>query len=174
MVPIYFHKSHPDYGWLSNMHPCTFTLAASDPAGPDGGPRPAEVGPAAGTYTYTSSEQCFQHRKLLLVGNDKQAAKVLGAEKPTQCKARAGKRCAPMTDEQIETWEAHRVAVMREAVAAKFAQNEDLRQRLLATGDAQLVEKLPRFADAFWGVNGKGEGENQLGRILMDVRGASV
>jgi ribA/ribD-fused uncharacterized protein len=63
---------------------------------------------------------------------------------------------------------------MREAVTAKFAQNEDLRQRLLATGDAQLVEKLPRFADSFWGVNSKGVGENQLGRILMDVRKALV
>jgi hypothetical protein len=65
-------------------------------------------------------------------------------------------------------WEAVKVAVMRKAVEAKFAQHADLAAMLLATGDAALVEHTPN--DEFWGDGGDGSGRNVLGRILMDVR----
>ena len=49
-------------------------------------------------------------------------------------------------------------------------ENEDLKQRLLATGDKRLVEGNT-WGDTFWGVDLRsGRGENQLGRILMRVR----
>ena len=65
-------------------------------------------------------------------------------------------------------WEAVKLGVMREAVLAKFTQHSELRGKLLATGDAVLVEHTA--SDQFWGDGGDGAGENWLGRILMEVR----
>ncbi|QDU94018.1 NADAR domain-containing protein [Lignipirellula cremea] len=57
---------------------------------------------------------------------------------------------------------------MREAVLAKFTQHEDLRELLLSTGDAKIVEHTEN--DDYWGDGGDGRGKNMLGRVLMDVR----
>jgi ribA/ribD-fused uncharacterized protein len=65
-------------------------------------------------------------------------------------------------------WEAVKDAVMREAVLAKFTQHADLRETLLDTGDAEIVEHTAR--DSYWGDGGDGSGRNMLGRILMSVR----
>ena len=65
-------------------------------------------------------------------------------------------------------WERVKLGVMREAVEAKFRQHDDLRVRLLATGDAELIEHTEN--DDFWGDGGDGKGRNELGRILMAVR----
>lgn len=67
-----------------------------------------------------------------------------------------------------EDWDAVRVPIMLGIVRAKFTQNVTLRQWLVATGDAELIEGN-KWGDVFWGVcNGKGE--NNLGKILMQVR----
>ena len=65
-------------------------------------------------------------------------------------------------------WESIKDNVMREAVMAKFTQHDDLREVLLATGEAKLVENTTN--DAYWGDGGDGSGKNMLGRILMEVR----
>ncbi len=65
-------------------------------------------------------------------------------------------------------WESVKVSVMRAAVLAKFTQHPELRELLLATGDAKLVEHTD--SDDFWGDGGDGRGKNMLGRILMEVR----
>ena len=65
-------------------------------------------------------------------------------------------------------WEAVKVAIMRKAVQAKFTQHAQLRELLLATGDAKIVEHTER--DDYWGDGGDGSGKNMLGQILMQVR----
>lgn len=65
-------------------------------------------------------------------------------------------------------WESAKVSVMRAAVLAKFTQNEELRELLLSTGDARIVEHTEN--DDYWGDGGDGKGKNILGRILMEVR----
>ena len=50
---------------------------------------------------------------------------------------------------------------MHEAVLAKFTQHADLREILLATGDARIVEHTEN--DAYWGDGGDGSGKNRLG-----------
>jgi ribA/ribD-fused uncharacterized protein len=57
---------------------------------------------------------------------------------------------------------------MHEAVIANFTQHTDLRETLLATGDARIVEHMAR--DAYSGDGGDGSGRNRLGQILMRVR----
>ncbi len=59
---------------------------------------------------------------------------------------------------------------MREALTAKFRQNPELLEQLLATGDAELVENSP--VDYFWGIGADGSGKNTLGKLLMEVRAA--
>jgi ribA/ribD-fused uncharacterized protein len=75
-------------------------------------------------------------------------------------------------------WESKKVKVMEELVRRKFTQNPELRQKLLQTGDAILIEGTT-WGDEFWGVNLKKpdpsspwgyKGKNMLGQILMKVR----
>lgn len=44
----------------------------------------------------------------------------------------------------------------------------DPRTKLLATGDAELVEYAR--SDSYWGCGADGSGKNMLGRILMEVQ----
>ena len=65
-------------------------------------------------------------------------------------------------------WEEVKDRLMLQIVRAKFTQNATLKKKLLATGDAELIEGNT-WGDQYWGVcNGKGE--NKLGKILMQVR----
>lgn len=65
-------------------------------------------------------------------------------------------------------WEDVKYQVMWAVCFAKFLQNTDLREKLLATGDAHLIEGNT-WGDTTWGVC-NGEGENWLGSILESVR----
>jgi predicted NAD-dependent protein-ADP-ribosyltransferase YbiA (DUF1768 family) len=58
--------------------------------------------------------------------------------------------------------------IMLIANRAKFTQNPVLREKLIATGDAELIEHTKR--DNVWGDGGDGSGKNELGKILMQVR----
>ena len=57
---------------------------------------------------------------------------------------------------------------MEVALNAMFAQHHCLRQRLLRTGAANLVERTKK--DKYWGDGGNGRGLNRLGHLLMRVR----
>jgi ribA/ribD-fused uncharacterized protein len=64
-------------------------------------------------------------------------------------------------------WDDVKLQVMEYALKQKFADPE-LRAKLIATGDAELIEGN-WWGDVFWGVC-KGKGENHLGRLLMKLR----
>lgn len=66
-----------------------------------------------------------------------------------------------------EGWEDGRVELMRRLVRSKF-ENPLLRELLLLTGDAELIQDN-KWNDRFWGIC-RGEGENWLGKILMEIR----
>ena len=65
-------------------------------------------------------------------------------------------------------WERVRDELMRKAVLAKFTQHPEIRELLLGTGDAMLVEHTTN--DSYWGDGGDGRGLNMLGQILVSVR----
>lgn len=65
-------------------------------------------------------------------------------------------------------WEKVKDSIMYDAVWAKFSQNPDIAERLLATGDQKLVEHTAN--DSYWGDGGDGSGRNMLGKILEKVR----
>jgi hypothetical protein len=64
-------------------------------------------------------------------------------------------------------WDDHRPALMRRLLRSKFA-NPQLRKALLETGEKHLSHTA-EGADPFWHAPG-GEGENTLGRLLMELR----
>ncbi len=65
-------------------------------------------------------------------------------------------------------WETEKYNIMYALVHEKFFQNPALAEKLIATGDAELVEGN-YWHDTVWGVC-DGVGENHLGKILMRVR----
>ena len=66
-----------------------------------------------------------------------------------------------------EDWESVKVDIMEMLLRQKFARPA-LREQLLNTQDSILINGN-NYGDTFWGVC-KGEGQNQLGRLLMKIR----
>ncbi|MBR2742423.1 MAG: NADAR family protein [Clostridia bacterium] len=104
-----------------------------------------------------------------------QAAKTLDMQKritfqvcPTPKEAKACGRKLKLRPD----WEEIKIDVMRTLVRDKFTRNRsfqtDLTKLLLDTDDAYL-EEGNNHGDRFWGTV-KGEGRNELGKILMEVR----
>lgn len=108
--------------------------------------------------TYQNNEAAFQAQKCA----DPKEREAFINMNPSEAK-RAGRRVQLRKD-----WEQIKVSVMAGIVRAKFEQNSDLADKLLATGDAYLEEGND-WGDRIWGtVNG--QGANCLGIILMDTR----
>ena len=70
-------------------------------------------------------------------------------------------------------WDAIKKDIMYSLLVQKFA-IPHLRKRLLATGDEKLIEGN-YWGDRFWGMcrsdKGEWEGQNNLGKLLMEIRG---
>lgn len=110
------------------------------------------------SITYRNNEAAFQSAKT----NDIVVRKTFATMDPSTAK-REGRRVALRPD-----WEEVKYQVMYEICLAKFIQNSELRERLLATGD-EYLEEGNTWGDRTWGtVNG--QGNNRLGKILMQVR----
>lgn len=108
--------------------------------------------------TYKNSEAAFQSAKLVDMEQRKQFASLSGGEAK-----KLGQKVHIRDD-----WEQAKYNIMHDIVSAKFSQNDDIRQKLLNTGDCKL-EEGNTWGDKTWGtVNG--EGKNWLGEILMAVR----
>lgn len=65
-------------------------------------------------------------------------------------------------------WKEADVENVKAAVEAKFFQNVELGRKLIYTRDIELVHEN-RWGDKLWGVC-EGEGENLLGKLLMEIR----
>lgn len=99
------------------------------------------------------------------------------AAKTTDVKAK--KRIAAMTNpadakaegrkvDMREDWQEAKLGVMEDCLRRKFHIAGDLATKLLATGDAELIEGN-HWNDTYWGVC-RGVGENHLGKLLMKIR----
>ena len=111
-------------------------------------------------YTFGSSEAAYQAQK---------SANPADVTKFTKYTAGKSKRMGRKVELRAD-WEEVKISVMRDIVFAKFFQHPELAKRLLETGDATLIEGND-WHDTFWGVDAAtGEGQNNLGKILMEVR----
>ena len=129
-----------EYSWLSNFYVLTVPVIDE-----------FEI-------EYNSTEAFYQAHK----STDRNYRSMQQTLSPSQSK-KAGRAIVLRED-----WEAIKVDVMRDAIRQKFTRNEDLKHKLLCTGDLYL-EETNWWHDTFWGVcNGKGQ--NVLGNLLMELR----
>jgi len=129
----------------------------------------------AGAHTFICAEQYMMHGKALLFGDGDVAAQILAADHPRQHKA-LGRKVKPFDD---AIWRREREGIVRAGSRAKFTQNPELRELLLATRGTTLVEASPY--DRIWGIGlaatdpraqdpATWRGQNLLGKILTELR----
>ena len=151
---VCFHNADEENGYLSNWYPSQFTYAG---------------------INFSSMEQYMMYQKAECFGDMQTADEILGTDDVAEIK-RLGRQVREY-DENV--WNGIRQIVVYEGLLAKFSQNEELKQRLLATKDAILAECAVR--DRIWGVGlsmndsarmykTKWKGQNLLGYALMMVR----
>ena len=129
-----------DYRWLSNLYLCEVQFR---------GERYASV-----EYAYMSAKS-----------DDPDWKQACAEAEVSQRKIK--QRSQELT--LVPNWADIKLGVMRECLASKFSQ-EPLKTWLLETGALHL-EEGNTWGDTFWGVDWEtGEGENNLGKLLMEIR----
>jgi ribA/ribD-fused uncharacterized protein len=126
---VYFYGVREKrFGFLSNFYPCRFQ-------------------DAQGT-TFKSSEQCFMKQKQELFDpeNERLALAILKAKTPSEAK-KLGRQVRNYDD---DLWAASRLGAMVASLKLKFTSDDELKQKLLATGEKILYEASHR--DAIWGI----------------------
>jgi len=151
---VFFHKPEEPNGYLSNWYMSDFDL--------DG-------------IHFTSTEQYIMYQKCKLFGDEASAETVLATNDPHE-QQQIGRNARPYIG---NVWSGVRQVAALHGLEAKFAQNEDLKEKLLSTGDAILVECSE--SDIIWacGISlydknrfdvEQWVGQNILGFALMEVR----
>ncbi len=130
---------HGEYRFLSNFYPALTMF--------DG-------------VLYPTSEHAYQAAKT----NNKEARELI-----RECRTPGDAKRMGKTVKLRDGWtEDSRIAAMGLILGSKFDRNPDLRQKLMDTHPAELIEGNT-WGDVFWGVC-RGRGENNLGRLLMAIR----
>lgn len=137
---INFYLPRDEYGCFSNFSPHRIFLKDK---------------------TWATSEHYFQAQKFAGTEHEEQ---VRFAKTPKLAAEMGRDRKRPLRKD----WEEVKNDIMREALIAKFTQHKDLKEILLGTGDASLVEHTHK--DFYWGDGGDGRGLNMLGKLLIEVR----
>tara|TARA_X000000950_G_scaffold275091_1_gene360972 strand:- start:390 stop:827 length:438 start_codon:yes stop_codon:yes gene_type:complete len=107
---------------------------------------------------FQSSESAFQASKTLDMEERRKFTEFHAGKSK-----RKGKKLVLRSD-----WDQVKIGVMKDILKCKFSQNPELKQKLIDTGNAEIIEGNDWF-DTFWGVC-KGKGENHLGKLLMLIR----
>ena len=107
---------------------------------------------------YHSSENYYQGHKVY----DLNVRAKIAAASPLESK-KLGRKATLRSD-----WNDVKINVMKDALFYKFSQSNELREKLIATGETELIEDNT-WNDRFWGVC-NGEGINHLGKLLMERR----
>lgn len=97
--------------------------------------------------SWPTSEHYFQAQKFVGTKHEEEIRKI---NSPMMAAQLGRDRKKPLRRD----WEKVKDSIMRDAV--------------LATGDAKIIEHTEN--DRYWGDGGDGKGQNKLGRILMSVR----
>ncbi|KAF8188841.1 hypothetical protein K438DRAFT_1593929 [Mycena galopus ATCC 62051] len=112
---------------------------------------------------YPTSEHLFQALKFMDNRPDIAESIRTISKSPTE----AQKYSLARTAHQHPDWDRMATAKMEITMWHKFSQHADLKQLLLATGDAELVNYT---TNDFWGVGEDEQGRNEGGKALERVR----
>ena len=139
MNEINFYRKSHEYGFLSNFWPSPMRLY---------------------NQMYPTNEHFYQSRKTII---DDFGDWIRNAPTPYLA-MKAGRALRMDKDEMWPQWDTIKFDIMEIGLRAKFTQNPDLKEKLLATGDAILHEDSPN--DMVWGK----KGQDMLGKLLMKIR----
>ena len=125
--------------------------------------------------TYKTAEHFMMAEKARLFGDDRALRRIIDSDGPKEAKAHG--RAVQGFEEKV--WRKHRTDIVVNGNLAKFQQNGELRDFLVGTGAAVLVEASR--GDQVWGIGlaqqeadaknpQRWKGENLLGFCLMRVR----
>ena len=155
-IPVFFWFADGENGYCSNWYPSDFIV--------DG-------------LLFHNMEQFKMYNRAILFGDEVSAKKILETADPETAK-NLGMAVEPV-DEAL--WEANYYDMVKKGLMAKFRQNADILEQLLATGDRLMAEASPY--DDLNGIGLSAEdaatiapenwpGTNLLGKALMDIRTA--
>lgn len=124
---------------------------------------------------YACAEQFMMAEKAMLFGDEAMRRKILATDQPKAMKAFGQK----VQNFEQSLWDQLKATIVLQGNYYKFAQNPQMRDFLLATGDKLLIEASP--LDRIWGVGlaednpnilnpATWRGQNLLGFVLMEVR----
>jgi ribA/ribD-fused uncharacterized protein len=127
----------------------------------------------------TAEHYIMYHKCLICSGSIAEAQAILNANTPNGAKYLAGEVYKIATEENRKKWHREKKSISYQGLFEKFNQNAVLKQLLLATSNAIMVEASP--CDKAWGVGmdknhpkitdpSQWEGDNLLGILLMKVR----
>jgi ribA/ribD-fused uncharacterized protein len=128
-----------------------------------------------GERTFMCAEQYMMHGKAVLFGDAEMAAEIMAATHPKKHKE-LGRKVKNFDD---AVWKRERENIVLAGSRAKFTQNAELLELLLATKGTTLVEASPY--DRIWGIGlsasdpkaqdpATWRGQNLLGKILTQLR----
>lgn len=144
-MTIYFYKVSDPYGCFSNFSPHPINIA---------------------DHTWTTVEHYYQSQKFVGTEHEPLIATIRAVKTPEEAAALGRDRCRVMRKD----WEQVKVEIMYQAVLKKFLTHLDIQAVLLSTQETLIVEDSP--TDYYWGCGFQRTGQNQLGKILMQVRQA--
>ena len=127
-------------------------------------PTPFQATEYGQKVTFPTVEHYFHYQKAKLFGDETAKQAILNTSDPLHVK-RIG-RTVQNFDPFV--WDKVAEKHIANGMYLKFTQNPDLNQKLMATGDATLLEANPY--DSKYGVGRDGQGQNLTGKCLMRVR----
>ena len=128
---------------------------------------------------YTCAEQYMMAQKVSLGQRYDLQQKIMVAINPAEIKELGGREHFPEFASIKSVWDKNCRHIVKRGVKAKFAQNPEMLEELLDTGNALLAECAAN--DRIWGIGidlndlswknvANWNGSNYLGQILMEVR----
>ncbi|MDD5531047.1 MAG: NADAR family protein [bacterium] len=139
-MEIRFYRATGEFGFLSNLYKSEIEID---------------------NKMFRSAEDAYQYFKPIKL---EVAEWLISAPKPHLCAMAAH---SLLLFDIKPNWNEIKVSRMKEVLNKKF-QNPELKEKLLSTGTAILIEDSK--TDNFWGIGKKGEGKNMLGKLLMEIR----
>ncbi len=137
---IYFYSPNEENGYLSNF---------------------SSHGIEIKDVYYPTVEHYFQSQKF---EDEVYQRKIIEAESPKKASELGRTRKINIRKD----WEEIKNTLMKKAVRRKFETHRSIKDKLIDTADRMLIENSPY--DNYWGIGSSGNGLNQLGTILMQVR----
>lgn len=110
---------------------------------------------------WKTSEHYYQAQKF---ENDDVRNQIINAETP-KIASQIGR---DRNHKLRKNWEEIKQQVMYDAVLFKFEANPDIREKLLATGEEEIIEETVK--ENYWGCGPLKDGQNNYGKIVMLVR----